>query len=206
MNLHINLIEEQEKRRGGSPHLLFILRAVGASVPIVVLLILAHLIVSLRMAQTELDRTRQRTEDKKPQLALSSEVKKQERLYRDMLAQLDGWKAMRLDWHRQLAALRQTVPLEVQLTSLSFSQTVAFSNNAPVAAHLLLVRGKTGGAAPENNLTRFRLNLLKAPDMSAGLAEVEVPEGAFVEDTSPNARPMDRIFELNCRYKPREFQ
>ena len=206
MNLHINLIEEDEKRRGGSLYTLFVLRAVAGAIPVLLLLILAHLIVSMRFAQTELERTLQRTDDKQPQLALASEVRKQERFYRDMLAQLDGWKAMRLDWHRQLSALRQTVPLEVQLTSLRLSQTVVYTNNSPAAAYLLLVRGKTGGSAPEHNLTRFRLSLLKAPDIGDSLADVDVPEGAFVEDTSPEARPMDRLFELNCRYNPREFK
>lgn len=202
MNLHVNLIEEKEKRLGGSLHMIFILRALGVALPVVLVLLLAHILISLSMATKELARTEELIAAKKPQLSLSEEVRKQQRNYRDMMGQLDGWKTMRIDWNRQLHALRQAVPLEVQITGFHLTRTLLFTNTVPTTFYILQLRGKTGGAAPESNLTRFRLNILKEPGMNNLLAGVEVPEGAFVQDLAPGARPMDRLFELKCLYQP----
>jgi hypothetical protein len=113
---------------------------------------------------------------------------------------------MRLEWSHQLDLVRQTVPLEVQITSLRLTRELLTSNNIPLAVYALNLRGKTGGYPPEANLTRFRLNLSKSPPLTNTLATVDVPEGTFVEDTSPDARPMGRLFQLNCRFQPREFK
>jgi hypothetical protein len=202
MNLHVNLIEEREKRLGGSLHMIFILRAIGVAIPVIVVLLLAQILISTSMATKEYTRTEELIAAKKPQLTLSAEVRKQQRYYGDMLGQLDSWKVMRIDWNRQLSALRPTVPLEVQVTSLHLTRTLLFTNNAPTSIYALDLRGKTAGAAPEANLTRFRLNILKEPGMNTLLAGVDVPEGTFVQDLSPGARPMDRLFELKCLYQP----
>jgi hypothetical protein len=206
MNLYINLIKEGEKRHGGAIPLVFILRCIGVAIPFLVLLFVAHLLITLSMNRAQLERTEERITDKKPQQALAFDIKKQEKVYRDMLAQLESWKKMRLDWNRQLASLQETVPLEVQLTGLHLTRTLTVTNNRPVATYFLVINGNTGGATPEANLTRFRQNMLKEPKLTNYIDEVIVPEGAFVEDTSPDARPMSRLFELNCRYQPKEYR
>lgn len=204
MNLYINLIEEGEKRHGGAIPLVFIFRAIGVAIPLLAVLFVAHLLITLSMNRTQLIRTEELIAAKKPQLALSVEIMKQLKTYREMLAQMEGWKSMRLDWHQQLATIQETVPLEVQITGLHLSRVLtATTNNTPVTTYALLLSGKTGGASPESNLTRFRQNMLKESLLTNDIDEVSVPEGAFVEDTSPGARPMDRLFEVNCPYKPR---
>lgn len=206
MNLSINLIEESEKRHGGSMSLLFFVRILGLIIPALVILFIIHLMVSLTLNKSQLERTTASIEDKKDQLAVSAEIMKQQKVYRDMLAQLNGWKSLRIDWNKQLDALRQTVPLEVQLTSLKLTQTMTATNNTPVTLHKLLLTGKTSGPNPEANLTRFRQSLLKDQKLAEFVDEVVVPEGAFVEDTSPEAHPSDRLFELNCTFKPRVYK
>jgi Tfp pilus assembly protein PilN len=206
MSLHINLIEEGEKRHGGSIPLVFILRSVGIVVPLLILLFISHLLITSSMYRTQLARTEERIADKNPQLALSAQIMKQQKTYRDLLAQLKGWNSMRLDWNQQLASIQEAVPLEVQLTSLTLLRKYTVTNNMPVTAYALVVNGKTGGATPEANLTRFRQNMQKSPGLTNYLEEVTVPEGAFVEDTSPGSRAMDRLFEVNCRYQPRELR
>lgn len=205
MNLSINLIEESEKRHGGSLSLLFFLRTLMIAVPAIILLFVAHALITLNMNRAELTRIEELIAAKKPQLTLSAEIMKQQRVYRDMLVQLNGWKSMRLNCGQALEALRQTVPLEVQLTDMTLSRTLSATNKTPVTRFSLLLKGKTGGT-PEAHLTRFRLNLLREPTLANTLADVVVPEGAFVEDTSPGAHPMDRRFELNCTFNPREFR
>lgn len=206
MNLCVNLIEEGEKRHGGSLTTLFLIRALAVALPLALVLFVAHLLISLHLGRNQLVLTEERIVDKKPQLATSADVLKQQKLYRQMLAQLAGFGAMRLDWSVQLDLLRQTVPLEVQLASLHLTRETRLTNTVPKAVHALSLSGKTGGTQPEGNLTRFRLNLLRSPALTNTLSSVEVPEGAFVEDTSPGAHPMDRLFQLNCFYLPREFK
>ena len=206
MNLSINLIEESEKRHGGSLTALFVLRSLGVALPLMLVLFVAHVFITLRLERSQLAQTEELIAAKKPQLALSAEIMKQQKLYRQMLAQLNGLRAMRLEWSQQLDLLRQTVPLEVQLTSLRLTRELRASNNIPLAVYALNLRGKTGGTPPEANLTRFRLNLSKSPPLTNTLSTVDVPEGTFVEDTAPDARPMDRLFQLNCRFQPREFK
>lgn len=206
MNLSVNLIEDAEKRHGGSLPLLFFLRSVGLSIPVLVILFIAHIAISLAMYKTQLIRTEAQIKDKEDQLALSAEIMKQQKIYRDMLAQMNGWRSLRIDCNKQLDSLRLNVPLEVQLTSLNLSQSLTFTNNAPTAHHLILLKGKTSGANPEANLTRFRQNIVKDPALTDLLSEVIVPEGAFIEDTSEGAHPSDRLFELNCAFKPRVYK
>ncbi|MFO7534624.1 MAG: hypothetical protein R6X19_02905 [Kiritimatiellia bacterium] len=205
MNLSINLIEDSEKRHAGHLPLLFIFRSLVLAIPVIIVLFVVHTVITLNMNRAELIRIEEKIADKKPQLTLSSEIRKQERFYHDMWSQLNGWKAMRMDCSPTLETLRQTVPLEVQLTDMSLSRTQTTTNKTPVTRHTLLLKGKTGGT-PEAHLTRFRLNLLREPGLTNTLADVVVPEGAFVEDTAPGALPMDRRFELNCRFLPREFK
>lgn len=204
MNLSINLIEESEKRHGGAVPLVFILRSIGVVIPLLAVLFVAHLLITLSMSRTQLSRTEELIAAKKPQLSLSVEIMKQQKSYREMLAQMEGWRSMRLNWHRQLAAIQDTVPLEVQLTGLHLTRDLTVTNNTPRTTYTLLLSGKTGGASPEDNLTRFRQNMQKNAGLTNDIGEVTVPEGAFVEDTSPGARPTDRLFEVNCQYKPRE--
>jgi hypothetical protein len=205
MNLSINLIEDSEKRHAGPLPLLFMFRSLVLAVPVIIVLFVAHTVVTLNMNQAELIRTEEKIADKKTQKTISSEIRKQKSIYEAMLSQLNGWKAMRMECGPTLEALRQTVPLEVQLTDMSLYRTQATTNKTPVARHTLLLKGKTGGT-PEAHLTRFRLNLLRENGLTNTLADVAVPEGAFAEDTSPGALPMDRRFELNCRFSPREFK
>jgi hypothetical protein len=186
--------------------MLFVMRSAAIAIPLILVLFVIHLFVSLRMDRTQLVRTEERIADKKPQLAVSADIMKQQKLYRQMLAQLNGWRGMRLDWNRQLDLVRQTVPLEVQLTSLRLSRDLRMSNNVPTVFYFLALNGKTGGSQPESNLTRFRQNLLKSPLLTNTLAAVDVPEGAFVEDVSAEAHSMDRLFQINCTYQPMEFK
>lgn len=206
MNLSVNLIEESEKRQGGSLSPLFFIRIIAWAIPIIIALIIGHLAICLTLNKSQLERAQAQITDKKDQLVLSAEIMKQQRQYRDLLGQLNGWKALRLDWNKQLEALRLTVPLEVQLTSLDLSQTMMSSNGIPVAVYKLLLTGKTGGLNPESNLTRFRQTVIKDPKLSERLDDVVVPEGAFVEDTSPNAQPSDRLFKLNCTFQPQVYK
>ncbi len=204
MNVHINLITDEEKRHGGAIPWMFVLRCVGITIPLLVLLFIAYQLITLNMSRTQLERTEERIADKKPQLALIGEIRKQEKTYRDVVAQLDGLKNMRVDWNRQLAALRKSVPLDVQLISLSVSRrVVTATDNTPAASYSLLLSGKTGGATPEAHLTQFRQNMLKEPGLTNAIDTISVPEGAFVQDNSPGAASMDRLFEVNCQYKIR---
>lgn len=206
MNLYIDLIEEGEKRHGGLIPLVFVVKSIGVAIPLVILLFIAHLLITLSLNQTQLKHTEELISAKTPQITHSAEIEKQKKTYGDMLAQLNGWKNMRVNWNHHLAILQETVPLEVQLTDLQLTRTLKFTNNTPVATYSIAIRGKTGGGTPEANLTRFRLNMQKETGPTNYIDEVNVPEGAFIEDTSPGAHPMDRLFELNCRYQPRAFR
>lgn len=206
MNFLVNLIEEEEIRRGGSHMALFVLRALGVTVPVAILLFVAHTLVVLRLSSSELVRLEELIEAKKPNLAMSADVMAQKRYFLSMQSHLEGWETMRTDGHRTLAAWRSAVPLEVQLTSLAFSQAATSSNTLLAATAVIRTRGKIKGPEPESHLTRFRLNLVNASGFQDAMEAVDVPEGAFVEDTSPGAQPTDRIFELNARFQPRPFK
>lgn len=204
MTLSVNLIEEGEKRHGGSLTTLFLMRSLAIALPVILILFLSHLLITLRMDRASLARTTERILDKQSQTNDFAKVKAQQKLYLQMKAQLDGFAAIRLDCSRQLTLIQETVPLEVQVTSLHLDRNVSISNNVPTIVYKLALSGKTGGQ-PEANLTRFQTQL-KGPSLTNTLATVDVPEGAFVEDKSPGALPRDRLFQLNCAFLPRGFK
>lgn len=205
MNLHVNLIEDSEKRSGSSVRVIFVTKAILITLPVLFLLFASLLLFRMHLAKGEINRTRELIAARKDQIALSAEVKKQKAAFTEMRKRLESWNRMRIESHSQLAAIRLCVPLEIQLTSLRLTRTDAVTNNAPVAHYTLQLRGKTGGQTPELHLTRLRAHLLRHADLTNALESVEAPPGSFVEDRSAGANPTDRLFLLDCAYTARRM-
>jgi Tfp pilus assembly protein PilN len=202
MNLHLNLILESEKRSGASIRVWFLVRLVLILVPAVLLLYSAYLAYQMITLRKETDHFRELIAARQEQMTLSAQIAKQKKTYEDMLSQIHDWAASRLPVADRLDAFRLTVPLDIQLTSLRLTRTIRYTNSMPVAIYALQIRGKTRGEESELTVDQFLTRLRQTPGLASDLESAQVPPGAFLQDREPGAHPLDRVFLLECLFKP----
>jgi hypothetical protein len=123
-----------------------------------------------------------------------------------VLAEIEGWRGARIEWHQQLRALQSVVPSQVQLTELRVEDVLQTVSNKTLRVFRMQVRGKTGGSNAEENVSGLRALLSKHPAVGPAVEAVEIPPGSFEQDPSPSATRYDRVFTIVCRYAPKGFE
>ena len=76
-------------------------------------------------------------------------------------------------------------------------------DKAMARSFTMQIRGRSVGKGSDLAVDELEQNLRTFSVFATQLESVEV--AAFSADTSKNASPDDRLFEIRCRYKPRAF-
>ena len=204
MNLRVDLILESEQRSASIFNLKSALRFVAILVPsIIVLLFLVSFAGYLSLKGQVNDLTTE-NEIKQPKVAradtLSGEVAKNEAMRKE----LAGVRNSAVDWHKQFVELMKVVPPEMYFDSIRAAQTYQTEGKVAARKFSLTVAGKSKGAQSEDNVLLLKRSLTVSDFFSKYMPPPEVP--IFRQDEAPDAQKTDRIFRIECSYKPRTME
>jgi Tfp pilus assembly protein PilN len=205
MNLRLDLILESERRSGSPVSLKSVGRIAAVVIPVVVVLLLSSAMVTLMRLKAELDELEAAWRDLGPRkekaAALSTEFQKN----RQTIQELNGWKSSHMDCHVRLANLMAAVPPTIQLTNLKLDQSLQSLDNSSVArVFSLALEGRAVGEGSEKNVEAFKQTLAERPVFTNVIGEVKV--GQFGADLSKGAEKFDRVFRIECKFRPRKFE
>lgn len=119
--------------------------------------------------------------------------------------ELSGWKKAHIDWHEQMIALLREVPRSIQLQTLSISEVLQLVNGKiPARSFSMLIKGKAVGADAEVSVQELNKRLMQSPGFQGVVADAEVQQ--FGADAAKDAGKQDRVFQILCHYREREFE
>jgi len=202
MNLRVDLILETEKRSASVINAKSILRISYVVLPVILFLIIGSLVLSV----WRLNSTLKTLEDT---LAIDGPKKdKALKLRADLWANLaileevEGWNKSHLSFHEQLLGVQKEVPERIQLQNMTFSHTTGLTNNMPARIFALSLSGKAVGDMAQSYVTQFEDRLKKGPAFTNTMESAKVvlfkrPDNVTDENKS------DRLFQIECKYKPR---
>jgi len=135
--------------------------------------------------------------------AREQEAKKLQEMVQEnenIAAKLKWWHDTQLDWAEQLVGIQKLVPPTIQLQLLSIPQKIA-KGATPAREFTMIIQGKAVGLHANANVKRLAADILKAPEFKGILESSDVT--SFSRDMSQKADPNDRLFKIECKFKPR---
>ena len=123
---------------------------------------------------------------------------------RDIQAEFTGWQRSRLLWHQQLYGVLCGTPTNVQLQTLTVSQTLQLTNDTPTRAFAMTLGGRGNGAEIEADVKRLQAYLGSGPVYTGLTSRVTIP--VYGADMDPKAKREDRVFQILCQYHERLFK
>jgi len=202
MNLRVDLILESEQRSGSRINPKAVLRGITILIPGIILLALAAQVVQVVGLQRELKHLRAEMERKGPQREKAQSLVEEYRAHRDIQKEFNGWKRTRIDWHTQLTGLMQAVPTNIQLGTLTLSQTLQlYDDKVPSRLYTMTMQGKAVNEDAQASIKELKQQFTFAPAFTSLTQEVTVPHYAAGEENNE-----DRVFEMRCVYRAQKFE
>ena len=148
MNLHINLILDDERRSGSDVSLKFVLNTALIVAGTVLALVIVYLVMDARSAMREYAAEKNRQKEFQP--LYQSVVKTRGELdkVQELVSLLEGWKTNRLNHSDCLRTLQQSVPANMQLTRLNMQNNLVGAGAEPAGAVECIYAGVRLGRAP----------------------------------------------------------
>lgn len=204
MNLRVDLILETEQRSASVFNLKSLLRLIAVLIPALIVIAYLFSFGGYLTLKSKVNQMESEFEIKKPKTvqadALSAEVSVNE----GMTKELAGWHNSAIDWHRQLYELMKVVPAEMYFESLRVSYAIQMVDKVPARKYSLVIAGKSKGSHSVDNVLRLKRSLTISPFFKKYIDTPEVP--VFKQDATPGAEDTDRVFRIECVYKPRKMQ
>ena len=99
------------------------------------------------------------------------------------------------------------MPRDIQLQKLRISQGLQLVDGAPARMFNMTLNGKAIGQNAAESVMTLQERLESSESFAGVLREAEVPEGTFQAITENGVvHQYDRVFQINCKYKPRKFE
>ena len=204
MNLRVDLILESEQRSASLFNLKSSIRFVTILIPSIIILLFLVSFAGYLSLKGQVKALETENEIKQPKVTradtLSGEVAKNE----SMRKELSGLRNSAIDWHVQFVELMKLVPTEMYFDSIRAAQTYQTENKMAARKFSLTIAGKSKGAHSEDNVLLLKRALTISDFFNRYMPPPEVP--IFNADESPGAEKTDRIFRIECSYKPRTME
>jgi len=127
------------------------------------------------------------------------------KLNKNVRAELEGWHKSHINWHEQLYALQTEIAGTIQLQNLAVSHTIeASKGKARARMFSMTLSGKATGPSAEKDIHHLSRRLEEANVFAAVIEASQVTR--YGADTTERAPEGDRIFQLDCTYRPRKFE
>jgi hypothetical protein len=206
MNLRVDLILESERRSASLINPKSVMRISAIIGPVLLVIIVGTFAFNIWQLNNHLDSLKKTLEVELPKKERAVKIKADLNANLLLLSELDGWQKSRIDWADQLLGIQKQVPDKMQLETLMVNHSIQLTNDMPCRSFTMKLNGKAVGEAASALVTQLRDNLPKSSASSNSLM------------THPNvtkfSRPLvpteenrnDRIFQIDCSYKPRMFE
>jgi len=202
MNLRVDLLLDSERRSGGRIRVRFLVRTAAILVPTIVLGIVFWIFWSFQSQRSKLKADEAYVNRKKPEYKEALRLKGQVARNLAQLAELKALSASRMLWHDQLLGLQKTVHPMIQLTRLRVAERLSVSAGTPVRINVMTLTGKATGDDPDTIFNRFKRSLEKDAVFEPVMDAVKVTR--YDEASQDESGEKVRVFEIECRYKPRK--
>lgn len=205
--MRVDLILESEQRSASVVNLKSVIRISSISVPVILLVVVASIVVNMTTLNNELRMLEGETQAIGSKEKVAETVIKGFAVNRGMLNELEGWRKSHIDWYEQLLAMQKAVPAEIQLSALRISHEFdLIDKKIPVRAFTVALEGNTTGERAESSVQRLKRGLEDSPVLSSAVKENGVEVSRFEAATGKEAAKDDRIFQIECKYRPRRFE
>jgi hypothetical protein len=205
MNLRVDLILETEKRSASVINAKSVLRISYIILPVILFLIIGGFVLSVWQLNSNLKTLEDglAIDGPKKDKALKLRAEFQENLV--ILEEVKGWQKSHLSFYEQLVGVQKEVPEKIQLQNLTINHTVILTNNAPARVFTLSLSGKAFGDGAQSYVTQLENRLQKGPAFTNAMESAKVV--LFKQpDNAADGNKSDRLFQIECAYKPRVLQ
>jgi hypothetical protein len=205
MNLRVDLLLDSERRSSSMLSLRSIIRigSIVGPIALVVFLLLGGM--AFFRTVHEVNMLESRWKEMQPRTKEAARCLADYQVNREVVKSIEGWRRSRLAVHEQLLGLMRIVPPEVQLLRLTLLQDVTVgSNKVPGRVFSLNVQGKATGASAELRVKETETRLLGMPPFAGLMQKADVVQ--YGADVTQGAGKDDRVFQIACRYAPREIK
>ena len=205
MNLQVNLILKSEQRSGSPVSLKSVIRVASIAVPVGLLVMLSSAFANVVLLGNELRVLESQWTDARPRMEETARLNKELTVNRKIMKQLQGWKRSHIDWHEQMSMLGDEVPATIQLESLTVSQMLQFlDNKVPARVFVIMLKGKAIGHDAEQAVHLLQRGIEETPAFADLIETIRVIK--YGADNAEDAREYDRVFQIECAYRPRRFE
>lgn len=200
MNLHVDLMDESERRSGRAVRGKFLAVATGATAAVLLLMMLAGLVWAHH------DSVRERADVERDKQAIEPDYRRVVALGRDLKAAealagaLSRWRDTRLDAYRLTRALQRAVPETIQLTQLLLDEKLDPAPAGFGRTAGMFLRGKVAGPRPDEAVRRLADALTGDVFFATSIADAQVKR--FAASEAP-AEADVRLFEIECQFRAR---
>jgi hypothetical protein len=203
MNLRVDLILPQEQRSASVLNLRFISRLASIVVPTVAALLIALSIINAVNLGNRVKLMERMWLETEPVKEKALQVLKQAKLNNQMYGELEGWGHSRVDWNTLIASLQRGVDPRIQLANLRVSQvlTLVKDGKLPARSFSLSLAGRASGQGAEVAVERLQQHLLESPEFAPLMESADIARYSADPD-----RKEDRLFQIDCTFKPSLFQ
>lgn len=202
-NLRVDVILESEQRSASPVGIKVVGRIAGIGLGAVVLMLILSFVVRVTYARSERDGLKKNWDSLSPILEKVKEYQGEVRANKDLLDGIKGWNRSRMSWHGHLSDFQNTVPGEIQITSLQASEQVLMQGSTPALVVMMDLRGIAVGRDPESAVKAVeRLgSVMKSASGFSNLVENTDIESC---DEVPGEQNQ-RTFRMKAKYLPRSF-
>ncbi|MFC1496932.1 hypothetical protein ACFLS1_00475 [Verrucomicrobiota bacterium] len=204
MNLKVDLILETEQRSGSVINLKIIIRVISFLIPAVLGVIVLFAVINSMQKKNELNTLENKMSIAEPKQKIATKLRNQLTTNLDIMKELEGWRSSHIDWHQQLINIQREVPLKIQFESFDIKQVLQLADNrTPSRCFTLTIKGLAKGNDAENNIQHLSDNMANSAAFTPLTEDVNVWGS---RDNRKGADKTDRIFRIDCIYKPRKFE
>ncbi len=204
MNLRVDLILDEEKRSASVLNAKSLIRMSIIIVPLAIVAMGVVGVINVMHSTLTLNNRNKSWEVAEIKEQEARDLRAEAGINNSIKNEMTGWRASQMDWHSQLLNIQRVAPRNMQFTRLHIGQTLKLVNNRHPARHLTLtLSGKSKGADSETQINEFIANLKSLKIFTDAMVDVVIND--FSEDRDKDASRQDRVFEIECIYKAKEF-
>lgn len=205
MNIQVDLILSEEQRDASAFNLQALMRILSIVGPAILLLIISLITINFYTTKSELNNLETQWQTLEIKKNKADKLRTQISTNKEILKKLTSIKKSRIEWHKQLINLMTITPPAIRLHKLSISQHLKLdAHNKPIRAYTLLLAGKAIGEKVDITVADFTKLLATGAKTSPYIEQAQVTD--YEKDNSPGAEKNDRVFVIDCTYKPRIFE
>jgi hypothetical protein len=206
MNLRVDLILESERRSASLINPKSVMRICAIIGPVLLVIIIGSFALNIWQLNNHLDSLKKTLEVELPKKERAVKIKADLNANLLLLSELEGWQMSRIDWADQLLSIQKEIPDKMQLETLTVNHSIQVTNDMPCRSFTMKLNGKAVSEAASALVMQLRDNLPKSSTSSNSLMTHPIVTKFSRPLVPTEENRNDRIFQIDCTYKPRMFE